>query len=306
MFTSERVQRRQSSQTSSVQREATSVSDTVKAGTQSTGRSLDNGMLASMGSSFGFDFSGVRIFDDANAAGAARDLQARAFTVGDQIVFGPGQFDPHSTQGQQLLTHELTHVVQNTRAGATGDVDDSATVSEPSDASEREAEHVAAQATSAPSTVSDAAPATVQRFLDSDDFWGTKGLLGDKWGGVADAGIATAWDVAGVIPGVGTASGLVGAGIDGAKSLVMSGEGLADTAMGNLDQADKDMKGASRFAQDMVPDAASAIPIWGTGQNAVQGLWDGASAIDRATGGEQAPLSGDILNQGLNAAWDAI
>ncbi|MGD2116143.1 MAG: DUF4157 domain-containing protein [Acidobacteriota bacterium] len=43
------------------------------------------------------------------------DLGARAFTIGNHIVFGQGQFDPHSREGRRLLAHELTHVVQQAR-----------------------------------------------------------------------------------------------------------------------------------------------------------------------------------------------
>jgi hypothetical protein len=63
---------------------------------------------------FGYDFSRVRIHVGAGAAAAARAVNARAFTVGDSIVFGPGEYAPGSGEGQRLLAHELTHVVQQT------------------------------------------------------------------------------------------------------------------------------------------------------------------------------------------------
>ncbi|MEY9697559.1 hypothetical protein ABIE71_000302 [Bradyrhizobium diazoefficiens] len=61
---------------------------------------------------FGADFSQVRIHTDARAAGTAKSLNARAFTVGWDIVFTAGQYSPASPEGQHLLAHELTHVVQ--------------------------------------------------------------------------------------------------------------------------------------------------------------------------------------------------
>jgi len=61
---------------------------------------------------FGHDFSQVRIFADNQAARAAEALDARAFTVGSDIVFGAGQYAPESPSGQRLLAHELAHVVQ--------------------------------------------------------------------------------------------------------------------------------------------------------------------------------------------------
>ncbi len=65
---------------------------------------------------FGRDFSGVRVHTDAAAAQSARDVSARAYTVGDKIVFAPGEFSPDSVDGRRLLAHELAHVVQQGRA----------------------------------------------------------------------------------------------------------------------------------------------------------------------------------------------
>jgi hypothetical protein len=61
---------------------------------------------------FGHDFSRVRIHTGNRAAGLASTLQARAFTVGQDIVFGEGEYDPGSPAGKQVLAHELTHTVQ--------------------------------------------------------------------------------------------------------------------------------------------------------------------------------------------------
>jgi len=65
---------------------------------------------------FGFDFASVRIHTDAGAMATARQLQARAFTVGQDIVFAPGQYNPQSRPGLRLLAHELAHVVQHAPA----------------------------------------------------------------------------------------------------------------------------------------------------------------------------------------------
>jgi Domain of unknown function (DUF4157) len=67
---------------------------------------------------FGHDFSRVRIHTDGPATQSARALNARAFTIGQNVVFGPGQYAPETRSGQLLLAHELTHVVQQT-GGAT-------------------------------------------------------------------------------------------------------------------------------------------------------------------------------------------
>jgi hypothetical protein len=61
---------------------------------------------------FGHDFSGVRVHTDAQAAESARAVNALAYTVGRDVVFGAGQFAPQSPAGRRLMAHELTHVVQ--------------------------------------------------------------------------------------------------------------------------------------------------------------------------------------------------
>lgn len=61
---------------------------------------------------FGHDFSRVRVHNDGAAARSAQAISADAFTVGSDIVFAPGKYSPETPVGQRLLTHELTHVVQ--------------------------------------------------------------------------------------------------------------------------------------------------------------------------------------------------
>ncbi len=78
----------------------------------SSGRPLDRETRRYMESRIGFDFSKVRIHTDSRAAASAKSLGARAYTVGNNVVFGPGRFAPNTTEGRRLLAHELTHVVQ--------------------------------------------------------------------------------------------------------------------------------------------------------------------------------------------------
>jgi hypothetical protein len=61
---------------------------------------------------FGYDFGDVRVHTGVHAAESARSINARAYTTGKNIVFGSGQYAPESRDGQRLLAHELTHVVQ--------------------------------------------------------------------------------------------------------------------------------------------------------------------------------------------------
>lgn len=76
------------------------------------GQPLPGSVRAFLEPRFGYDFSGVRIHTDAKAAESARAVSALAYTLGQDIVFASGQYAPHTTSGQRLLAHELTHVVQ--------------------------------------------------------------------------------------------------------------------------------------------------------------------------------------------------
>ena len=61
---------------------------------------------------FGYDFSQVRVYTGSKAAEAAREVNAQAFTIGRNVVFGAGQYAPDTASGKRLLAHELTHVIQ--------------------------------------------------------------------------------------------------------------------------------------------------------------------------------------------------
>jgi hypothetical protein len=76
------------------------------------GESLDPQTRANMEPRFGYDFSKVRVHTNEWAAESAQAVNALAYTVGDDIVFGVGQYSPGSSRGQRLLAHELVHVVQ--------------------------------------------------------------------------------------------------------------------------------------------------------------------------------------------------
>lgn len=77
-----------------------------------SGQSLDKDIKETMEPRFGYNFSNVRIHKDSNADKLANQLGAQAFTVGKDIYFGAGRYDPGTTLGQKLIGHELTHVVQ--------------------------------------------------------------------------------------------------------------------------------------------------------------------------------------------------
>lgn len=81
------------------------------------GHEVDAATVASLQPAFS-DVAAVRIHDDGRAAVSAAGLEAKAYTVGNHIVFGRGQYQPASGSGRRLLAHELVHVAQQRALGA--------------------------------------------------------------------------------------------------------------------------------------------------------------------------------------------
>lgn len=76
------------------------------------GNQLSPDANAFFSSRMGYDFSDVKVHTDREAADSAKDLNAKAYTVQNNIVFNEGQFDTETSEGKKLMAHELTHVVQ--------------------------------------------------------------------------------------------------------------------------------------------------------------------------------------------------
>jgi hypothetical protein len=123
---------------------------TVSTAVSRGGQSLPGPVAQKMGAALGgVDFSGVRIHTDAAAQRAAQAIHAHAFTVGAHVYFDSNNYNPDSTEGQELLAHELTHVRQHIEgrlpsSSSGGDLD----VSSPYDSHEVEAVSTASQAVS--------------------------------------------------------------------------------------------------------------------------------------------------------------
>ncbi len=92
----------------------------VAGGTASSGQQLDPSTRAFMEARFGRDFGAVRVHTGAGAAASARAVDAQAYTVGSDIVFGAGRYAPDTAQGRRLLAHELTHTIQQGAIAAVG------------------------------------------------------------------------------------------------------------------------------------------------------------------------------------------
>jgi len=83
----------------------------------SSGQPLNSDTRDFMEPRFGHDFSQVRVHTDERAVESAEAVNALAYTVGRDVVFGEGQYEPETGEGKRLLAHELTHVVQQSRGG---------------------------------------------------------------------------------------------------------------------------------------------------------------------------------------------
>jgi hypothetical protein len=107
---------------------------------ESHAQGLDAGTRSRMESALGESFGDVRVHTGEHAGEAAEELGARAFTRGRDIYFKEGEYDPATRDGQELLAHELTHVVQQ-RGGSSAQ---GASVGRAGDTYEQEADDIAA------------------------------------------------------------------------------------------------------------------------------------------------------------------
>lgn len=115
----------------------------------SPGQPLDSDTRTMMGLRLGHDFSTVRVHTDNAAARSAAAIGANAYTAGNHIVFGAGQFAPAQPAGQHTVAHELAHVIQQSNGPVSGTpIGDGVSISEPHDPFERSAEASADRAIS--------------------------------------------------------------------------------------------------------------------------------------------------------------
>ena len=134
------------------------------------GKPMPAPVQAKMEQSFGTDFSAVRIHEGPQAGAVG----ALAYAQGTDIHFAPGQYDPGSERGQQLLGHELAHVVQQAQGRVRGQTQLAGVAVDDSSALEREADAMGARAAAAepvnadtPAALGSASAGPVQRMIDS-------------------------------------------------------------------------------------------------------------------------------------------
>ena len=173
------------------------------------GRPLDASTRAAMEPRFGRDFSHVRIHDDAQAGQSAKAVAANAYTVGPRIVFDAGRYRPGAPEGQRLLAHELTHVVQH--AGQAPAAAGELAIDE-SPAREEEADAVAGGMSRNPSADSmrrAAGPGAIQRQQTAASAASSSGNAAATTGGAAAASTRCIEDVVGEDPLTLTEAGTV-------------------------------------------------------------------------------------------------
>ena len=108
---------------------------------QSPGKPLDTDTRALIEPKLADTLGDVRIYTDDHAAASAEAVSANAYTVGNKIVFNHGQYAPHTDAGRRLVSHELAHVVQQSRAASFRD-----TISSPRDSVESNADLISGHA----------------------------------------------------------------------------------------------------------------------------------------------------------------
>ncbi len=154
----------------------------------SGGNPLPSRVRHHMEARLGHNFADVRIHTDRQAAESARAVAAHAFTVGQHVVFGQGEFDPAAERGQHVLAHELVHTVQQRRS-TPASPGASLRVSTPHEPAEHEAEAIATGSRPASSVTETGAPRvnrlpfgitlpTGARFLDPAEQATASGVYG--------------------------------------------------------------------------------------------------------------------------------
>ncbi len=143
---------------------STTIPSSVHEVLRSAGQPLDPPTRVFMESRFGHDFSQVRVHTDGQATDSARAVNALAYTVGQNIVFAAGHYDPGTNSGNRLLAHELAHVIQQSRFGSSYQPQQ---ISPPDSVDEYEAEAISNQVMANEAvSVSQAAPtSSLQRKM---------------------------------------------------------------------------------------------------------------------------------------------
>jgi hypothetical protein len=136
------------------------------------GQPLEKSTRARMETAFGESFDAVRVHTGAEATASAQRLSAHAYTLGNDVVFSDGHYNPESSSGQRTLAHELTHVVQQRSGPVDGtDTGSGVKVSDPGDRFERAAEAAADRVTAGQPVQREAAAAEDELDETAQGLW---------------------------------------------------------------------------------------------------------------------------------------
>ena len=164
--------------------EATTDMESAINSARGSGQPLEAGLQQSMGQAMRADFSGVKVHTDAQSDQLNQSIQAKAFTTGQDVFFRQGAYDPGSRGGQELIAHELTHVVQQNGGAVQRSLFDSPqkssaspiqaklTIGQPGDQYEQEADRVASQVVEqihAPASAQSTKGQSVQRLEEEPE-----------------------------------------------------------------------------------------------------------------------------------------
>lgn len=134
---------------------------------KSSGAPIPAAVAARMSAALGYDVSGARVHTDSAAAEAAGQLNALAFALGADIYFAEGRFAPGSAQGDELIAHELAHVVQHTEGSLPTPTAAGVQTSTAGDSAEVDADRMAHAAMDHLSSESSAVESTLDASVDS-------------------------------------------------------------------------------------------------------------------------------------------
>ncbi len=156
-----------------------------QAASNGSGQALDPTVRATLEPQFGYSFADVRVFSDAQADRMARDVNATAFTVGQDVFFRDGEYNPESAQGRHLLAHELTHTIQQRGARLQGNLEIAASDSKWESEAQTAGQAVFGVPPVSPISISQSTTAQVSRWSWDDEKPEKKPGLLDSIGDVA-------------------------------------------------------------------------------------------------------------------------
>lgn len=277
-------------------------------GLQSEGRPLDATVRRYMEGGFGQSFHDVRVHTGAQAAQSAEAIDAVAFTVGNDVVFGEGQYAPQTPLGRLLLAHELAHVAQHARRPP----EPGPALSRPGDRAEGEADRAAGRV-AAGETASVGASAGASVSCEEEQSWwrtardwvGTAsdqvGLGGSLLQGLDDtltmtlAGPGMASQAAGfggLTGGIGTATGALGL-VTGLATALDPRASTSDRVMGGLSATSGGIGVLGSIFPSLAAGGSSGLAATATGAGAM------GSAGAFGTAGAALGSAGAVLGAGL-------